>query len=105
MTQTDMLPRFDHRTQCFLNEIRYDFNTRTGHLIMGEISATDMFGCIGIFKAVDPEVRQIITWRKKPDGLVQDTGYALIEGDEDLGWRAYLPPATSEPTIEFPEGF
>lgn len=72
--------RFIEDVQCFVSELRYDYTTKTGTLVLGRNSATDMSGCIALFKRIDPEVTDILTLEgKKPD-----TSYHLIGGK----WQA-----------------
>ena len=79
---------FDKRTQCFLNAIEYDFNDRSGKLIMGYGSCTDMTGCIKIFKAIDKRVQLIMTYTRsmKDHTYKPDTAYRLVNKE----WQALV---------------
>lgn len=69
--------RFNSLTQCYVSHLSYDFESRSGELHMGELSSTDMRGCIELFKAIDPEVREIRTYRAVGRA---DTSYHLERG-------------------------
>ncbi|MGA0615619.1 hypothetical protein [Paracoccus sp. KR1-242] len=63
---------FEPRLQCYVSELRYDWNTRRGVLHMPEEGdCTDMKACINLFRAIDPEVKLIETF----GGGVPDTVY------------------------------
>ena len=68
---------------CYVQRLEYDFVTRTGTLIMCEISCTDMGGCIDLFKRIDPKVVHIRTIA----GSEPDTEYRLMYGR----WHAKAP--------------
>lgn len=68
-------------TQCFVESLSYDFSKRRGVLQMREGSCTDMMGCILLFKAIDPNVRDILTFA----GDELDTSY---RNDGSGEWRA-----------------
>lgn len=70
--------------QCFVRELRYDFGQRMGHLMLEDVSSTDMRGCIELFKKIDPDVQAIATYA----GGKRDTGYVLIDGK----WEARIAP-------------
>lgn len=63
--------RFHPKLQCYVLELRYDYEQRIGVAVLGSAtSCTDMGGCIAAFQAIDPEVRQIQTYAdrgRKPD--------------------------------------
>ena len=53
---------FDSRLMCCPRGFSYDAATHTGRLLMGEYECCDAAGCIETFKAIDPEVRHILTY-------------------------------------------
>lgn len=57
--------------QCDVVSLSYDFSARKGVLHLDEGNCTDMSGCIGIFVAIDPDVRRIDTIA----GKITDTVY------------------------------
>jgi len=71
---------FHITAQCFVHELRYDFNARVGHLMMEDESCTDMAGAIELFRRIDPGVREIATYA----GGHPDTGHVFRDGD----WQA-----------------
>lgn len=72
----------DHPTlMCDVASLTYEFNTRTGTLVMGDGDCCDMRGCIAVFQAIDPDVRQINTF----SGRKRDTEYSLLRSGE---WKA-----------------
>jgi len=80
--ENDMIFRDD--VQCFVKTLNYDFKTRVGQLFLEDRSCTDMSGCIGLFKKIDPDVRAIQTIA----GKRRDTYYAIIDGE----WQARTDP-------------
>ena len=80
-----MLP-FRDDVQCYVDRLEYDFQRRAGKLFMGENSCTDMSGCIGLFKKIDPGV-ELIETIASPSHPRRDTTYRLVDGK----WQAYLP--------------
>jgi len=69
--------RFNSQVECYVSRLSYDFESRSGELHIGETSSTDMRGCVELFKAVDPEVVEIRTYRA---GEKPDTSYHLERG-------------------------
>ena len=69
--------------QCNVSSVFYDFETRTGTLVMDSGACCDMSGCIEYFKAIDPKVTRINT----VSGTEIDTSYVIHAGS----WRALLP--------------
>jgi hypothetical protein len=67
----------DNRLGCYVNRLQYDFNTRKGQLFMGPKNCCDASGCIELFKAIDPEVKEIETF----EGANADTVYLLRGGE------------------------
>ena len=51
-----------HDFGCAVTAVRYDFEKSTGHVHMPIGNCTDMNGTIKFFKAIDPNVVNIITW-------------------------------------------
>jgi hypothetical protein len=69
IVMTDQLP-YRQDLWCFVRGLAYDFQTRTGKLVMGDQSCTDMSACMALFKAIDPNVQCIGTFAgDKPDTL------------------------------------
>lgn len=79
-------PIYRDDVQCYVRELRYDFKTKTGTLMLEDLSSTDMRGCIGLFKKIDPDVVSIVTY----SGGKRDTAY-LLEGGE---WKAHVATET-----------
>lgn len=76
--------RFHPDLQCFVLELRYDYEQRIGIATLGnDQSCTDMSGCIKTFKAIDPEVRQIQTFAAR--GAKADVVYTR---DNEGKWNA-----------------
>lgn len=75
---------FNWTTQCFVRNVAYDFEKRSGVLYMNAGNCTDMSGCIAYFKSIDQDVRRIDTVAgEKWDGV-----YFI----NDLGkWEARRP--------------
>lgn len=69
--------------QCDIEQLSYDFRTRTGRLDFPECNCCDMEGAIEIFTSIDPGVLSIVTYAA---GKL-DTVYMLL-GKE---WQAFLP--------------
>jgi hypothetical protein len=67
--------------QCFVAEIRYDFNQKFGTVVIDDSGCTDMGGCIAFFKRIDPDVRFIQTY----SGNRPDTAYRKNAMDQ---WEA-----------------
>lgn len=68
---------------CEVSSIAYDFDKRSGKLVMAEDQCADMAGCIRLFKAIDPDVQLIKTLA----GTKPDTIYKLLSTGE---WAAAL---------------
>jgi hypothetical protein len=66
---------------CSVSGLTYDFENRHGALIMPAHCCCDMMGCINVFRAIDPEVREIKTY----SGDATDTRY---ERNDQGQWRA-----------------
>jgi hypothetical protein len=69
-------PVFLDEVQCFVRTLEYDFRSKAGVLTLENGSCTDMSGCIGLFKKIDPGVVRILTIA----GGRRDTGYVLVDG-------------------------
>ena len=80
-------PRFDSRLGCYVHHLFYDFDTRFGHLWMGESSCCNMTTVIDIFIGIDPECVLIETFQA---GGIPDTIYRRRHGK----WQAFEPPHT-----------
>lgn len=78
MAADDVVFRED--VQCFVRHLSYDFKAKAGILYLEDGSCTDMSGCIGLFKKIDPNVSTILTIA----GRRKDTAYVLA----DDGWQA-----------------
>jgi hypothetical protein len=79
---------FDWRFQCFVKELHYDYETKRGYLVIGNLSCTDMVGCISLFKCIDENVKTIETYCGDCDGgNIRDTTY--IKSGKN--WVAYSP--------------
>jgi hypothetical protein len=58
----------NHRLMCSVISMTYDFPSHTGYLYLCSGDCCDMRGCVGLFKAVDPKVLEIICFSgDKPD--------------------------------------
>lgn len=78
--------RFHDKLQCFVLELKYDYEQRIGIAILGnDQSCTDMSGCIETFKAIDPEVKQIQTYADR--GRRADVIYT--RGNEGKWYAGY----------------
>jgi hypothetical protein len=75
---------FREDVQCFVRTLEYDFKSKSGVLRLEDGSCTDMSGCIGLFKKIDPEVVKILTVA----GHRKDTAYIRT----DDGWQAREAP-------------
>jgi hypothetical protein len=67
-----------------VKSLSYEFDTRTGVLVMPEGCCTDMSGAIALFRGIDAEVTRIETY----GGAVRDTTYARGPRGK---WDARLP--------------
>jgi hypothetical protein len=76
--------RWDERLKCRVQQLQYDFHTKTGRLDFPEANCCDMTGAVGIFMAIDPEVRVIDTYA----GGKADVLYR--RGKERGEWKAHL---------------
>jgi hypothetical protein len=53
---------------CYVETISYDFEHRGGQVWISSGGCTDMGGCIGFFKKIDPNVTRIRTFSdERPD--------------------------------------
>ncbi|MFS8051602.1 hypothetical protein QD357_02130 [Rhizobium sp. BR 317] len=71
---TNPKPIYHPELQCAVFGLSYDFVTREGILNMDESNASDMTGCIALFKRIDPKVQAIQTVA----GTTNDTSYRLV---------------------------
>ncbi len=56
--------------QCEVISLTYNFDDKTGILVMAEGDCCDMAGCIALFQAIDPAVKGIATVSgDKPDTM------------------------------------
>ena len=85
---------FDWRFKCFVERLQYDYQSKIGVLIMGELSCTDMSGCIGLFKCIDPNVKEIHT--RSDSGSIRDTIYKKKDGK----WHSIRTKETSGYTTD-----
>lgn len=69
--------------QCRAKDVRYDFDRKTGMLVMAAGDCCDMSGCISLFENIDPDVERIRT----VSGAEEDTSYFRSE----FGWVARHP--------------
>lgn len=65
---------FHDNLHCLVQRLEYDFARRAGVLYLADHNCTDMRGCIDLFKAIDPRVKDIVTIA----GKRRDTSYRLI---------------------------
>lgn len=56
---------FDERFQCFVIDLRYDYATKAGTLIVDGVP--DMTGTLWVFTSIDPNVERVIAWRDALD--------------------------------------
>jgi hypothetical protein len=85
MSDAKKAKRYFHEgVQCYVENVSYDFRTRTGRIDMPEGSHTDMTGAIDLIRAIDPEARRIETFA---DGK-PDTTY--VHADKRDHWQAIL---------------
>ena len=70
------------KLMCNAKTIQYDFDKKTGTLIMLDGDCCDMSGCIAFFEMIDPDVRPIATI----SGTAPDTSYVRTGS----GWVAHL---------------
>jgi len=55
---------------CEVSSLSYDFDKKSGKLIMAESQSVDMAGCTKLFLAIDPNVQWIETFAgTKPDTI------------------------------------
>lgn len=66
---------------CSAIAMTYDFETRTGSLLVPRLHCTDMTGCVELFTRIDPNVEMITV--DSGDDVVR---YSLTQH----GWRASL---------------
>src|SRR4051812_31840919 len=66
---------------CCVVSLAYDFRSRTGRLCMEEGDCCDMQGCLDLFRKIDPNVEEVITF----SGQERDTVYRK----ENKDWKAY----------------
>jgi hypothetical protein len=57
----DALALYDHRFQCAVFEVYYNFTTHSGLVTLPEDAAVDMMGAVAFFEAIDPHARLIET--------------------------------------------
>lgn len=74
---------FHHGLQCSVRAMTYSFRERRGRLDTEEGCCCDMIGCIALFAAIDPEVREIETFA----GEERDTAYVR----RPKGWACIRP--------------
>src|SRR6516164_969980 len=80
----------------FAVSVRYDFNSRTGHLHMPADCCCDAHGCVNFFRRIDPKVRAIHTYA----GDAPDTSYRRIKHEwasftnGDKVGQGPVPPCT-----------
>lgn len=73
--------KWDERLMCEVEQMAYDFRTRTGRLDFPEMNCCHMPGAIALFTAIDPGARVIDTYAGgKPDTLCR-----LVDGE----WTAF----------------
>lgn len=59
---------------CSVSALSYDFDKRSGKLVMADGHCVDMGGCIALFSAIDAGVLKIETF----SGLEPDTVYERV---------------------------
>ena len=75
--------RFHERLMCFVLDIDYHFQTRTGNIYMQPSNCVDKEASIELFLKIDPKVEAIVTWA----GDQRDTSYHLVNGE----WADMIP--------------
>jgi hypothetical protein len=68
---------------CQVNDLQYNFDTRTGILRMPKGNCCHAPECIAIFERIDPNVKEIKTFA----GDKPDTSYVKSSD----GWQVFLP--------------
>ena len=78
--------RFHPGLMCEAVSLSYDFETRTGQLVMAPENSCDMNTCVALFRKIDEKVQRIVTFA----GGVADLSFRLgssgweIEDHRDL---------------------
>jgi hypothetical protein len=54
--------KFHRKMQCFVESIKYDFESRLGTVFVHEDGCTDMSGAIATFKRIDPKVEMVVVY-------------------------------------------
>lgn len=77
---------YQHKTlMCRVISLNYDFDAKSGRLVVAPGDNCNMTGCTDLFLAIDPRVRVIETF----SGDKRDTTYRRL-GRSTI-WGAYLP--------------
>lgn len=83
---------FDARLKCFVHKLNYNFDTKTGHLIMDRNSCPDMAGCIALFQQIDPRVEIIHAYQDRSGAPPElDMIYFNLRGGPDTAPDSWTP--------------
>lgn len=85
---------YDHRLQCYVTALSYDFVTRKGRLDMDH-SCCDMQGCVDLFLGIDPLCERIETVDcGEPDTVYRLTpqGWEALEPHRNFGMGSFYQP-------------
>lgn len=83
--------------QCHLVGMEYNARAHVGFLWLEPGNCTDMSGAIGLFKAIDPDVRAIFTFQVADDlegSGIPDTAYILHAATKT--WNAWPGETVAE---------
>jgi hypothetical protein len=78
MNESMEAPVLHKETMCCAVSMAYNFCTLKGEVVLAEGCCGDMSSCINLFKAIDPRVREIQTYRGEKA--------ARLFRKEDDGW-------------------